>query len=72
MLCIVYFIANPERPNLQTGAKQSEPWESFSNERQWTTGIKQHQRATVKTTFRDAANSEFFTVLTNIWDTKVG
>lgn len=72
MLCIVLlFIGKPESPKLQTGTKQGEPWESSSEERRWTTGTKQHQRATVKPAFRDGADSEFFAVLPNFWDAEV-
>ncbi len=72
MLCIVLlFIGKPESPKLQTGTKQGEPWESSSEERRWTTGTKQHQRATVKPAFGDGADSEFFAVLTNFWDAEV-
>lgn len=72
LYCIVSLSqGKPESLNWQTGAKQGKPWESSSKERHWTRGTKQHQRATVKPTCRDAADSEFFAVLTNIWDTEV-
>lgn len=61
----------PERLNWQTAAKQGEPWEMSSKEKHWTRGTKHHQRATVKPTCRDAADSEFFAVLVNIWDAEV-